>query len=202
MSNTQQNRKLLGSGLLLALASSLCCIVPLFALFGAAGSMVSIFSWIAPLRPYLLVLTAIVLGIAFYLAYRPAKKDECGCTDKKTGMQSKRFLWVIALLSIGLSTFPYYADYFYQKTPVQPAVKTGQISQTVIKIKGMSCAACEGHVNHTLQQQKGVQQVSTSYAKGESLVKFDSSQISLQQLAAAIEKETGYTVINIKNDVN
>ncbi|HQS22877.1 MAG: hypothetical protein B7Y11_01595 [Sphingobacteriia bacterium 24-36-13] len=202
MSSTKQIRKLLGSGLLLALASSLCCIVPILALFGAAGSAVSMFSWIAPLRPYLLTLTVVVLGIAFYRAYRPARKDECGCADKKTGMQSKQFLWIIAFLSVGLSAFPYYADYFYPKNPAQPAATTGHFSQTVIRIKGMSCEACEGHVNHALQQQKGVQQVSTSYAKGESLVKFDSSQVSLQQLAAAVEKETGYTVTNIKNDVN
>ena len=202
MSETKQNRKLLGSGLLLALASSLCCIVPILALFGAAGSAVSMFSWITPLRPYLLSLTAIVLGIAFYRAYRPAKKNECGCTDNKTGMQSKRFLWIITFLSIGLSAFPYYADYFYPNPPVQSAAKTGHFSQTMIRIKGMSCEACEGHVNHALQLQKGVQQVSTSYAKGEALVKFDSSKVTLQQLAAAIEKETGYTVTNIQSNVN
>lgn len=202
MNKLNQNKKLLGSGLLLALASSLCCIVPILALFGAAGSAVAMFSWIAPLRPYLLALTAIVLGIAFYRAYQPAKKDECGCTEKKTGMQSKRFLWMITFLSIGLSAIPYYADYFYAKTPVKPVATTGHFSRTVIQIKGMSCAACEGHVNHALKQQKAVQQVSTSYAKGESIVEFDSSQISLQQLATIIEKETGYTVTNIKNDVN
>lgn len=200
MSKSTQNKKLMGSGLLLAFASSLCCIMPILALLGATGSAVSMFSWIAPFRPYLLLATAIVLGMAFYRAYRPVKKDDCDCAEKKTGMQSKGFLWTVTLLSIALSTFPYYADHFYKKSAVQTTIQSGQFSQKVIRIKGMSCEACEGHVNHALQQQKGVQQVSTSYAKGESLVKFDSSQVSLQQLAAAIEKETGYTVTNIKSD--
>ncbi len=200
MSNLNHNKKLIGSGLLLALASSLCCIVPILALLGATGSAMSMFSWVTPLRPYLLLATAIVLGIAFYRAYRPVKNDDCGCAEKKTGMQSKGFLWIIAVLSVALSTFPYYADYFHKKSTVQTSINGGQITQKIIRIRGMSCEACEGHVNRAMQQQKGVQGVSTSYAKGESLVKFDSSLVSLQQLAAAVEKETGYTVTNIKSD--
>jgi mercuric ion transport protein len=201
MSKGNRNNKLLGSGILLALTSSLCCIVPILALFGTAGSAMSMFNWVAPLRPYLLAATAIVLGIAFYRAYRPAKKEECGCGEKKSIMQSKRFLWIITILSIGLSTFPYYAPYFQERTPVRTVSANQHLNQTVIQIKGMSCAACEGHVNQALLQQKGVKQVITSYEKGESAVKFDSTQISLQQLAATIESETGYKVINVNTNV-
>jgi len=201
MRQTKSNRKLLGSGVVLALASSLCCIVPVLALFGTAGSALSIFSWLTPLRPYLLAATGLVLAIAFYQAYKPVKKDDCGCAEKRSGMQSKTFLWIVTVISIGLSTFPYYAIYFQKNEPRQMIGSTQHLSQTVFQIKGMSCAACEGHVNHALQGQRGVQQVTTSYGKGESIVRFDSTKISQQQLAAIIENETGYKVINIPTDV-
>ena len=67
---SKDNKALLGQAFLLALASSLCCIVPVLALLGGAGGMVSAFNWAAPLRPYLLGVTALVLGFAFYRAYR------------------------------------------------------------------------------------------------------------------------------------
>ena len=60
----------------------------------------------------------------------------------------------------------------------------------------MSCEACEGHVNNALLQKIGVKRVNTSYAKGISIVKFDSAEISFQQLAAIIENETSYEVTN------
>jgi mercuric ion transport protein len=202
MNKTKHNNKLLGSGILLALTSSLCCIVPLLALFGTAGSAVSMFSWVAPLRPYLLAVTALVLGYAFYQAYKPVNKDACDCAEKKPFMKSKTFLWAVTLLSAGLSTFPYYAPYFQKDTPKHATIKGSGFQQTVLRIEGMSCAACEGHVNHALQEKEGVKEVTTSFDKGQTIVRFDSSQISIRQLAATIENETGYKVTNLERHAN
>lgn len=197
MSNGKSNKVLLGSGFLLAITSSLCCIVPLLAVLGGAGGAVSAFSWAAPLRPYLLGATILVIGFAFYQAYKPRQKDACGCDEKKSRMPSKAFFWVMATVSLLLSVFPYYAAYFQPAIPQQQTVvnhpAAGQ--QAVLHIRGMSCEACEGHVNNALLQKKGVRDVKTSYAEGIAVVKFDSTQISLPQLAAAIETETGYKVI-------
>ncbi|HEX9513062.1 MAG TPA: mercuric transport protein MerTP [Puia sp.] len=195
MSNGKNNKVLLGSGLLLAVTSSLCCIIPVLTIIGGAGGTVAAFSWAAPLRPYLLGTTALVLGFAFYRAYKPEQKDECGCEEKKSVLQSKIFLWAVAVISILLSAFPYYAKVFEQKMPQRIVANNSNMRQAVIHIKGMGCEDCEGHVNNALLQKRGVQDAHTSYAKGEAMVKFDSTQISLPQLAAAIEKETGYRVI-------
>ncbi|PYF74644.1 mercuric transport protein MerTP [Pedobacter nutrimenti] len=202
MSKAKYNNKLLGSGILLALTSSMCCIMPMLALFGTAGSAVTMFSWVAPLRPYLLAATVLILGVTFYQAYKPVAKDDCGCAERRTGMQSKSFLWIVTILSIGFSTFPYYGPYFQKNVQRQSKANISNVQQTVIQIQGMSCAACEGHVNRALQERKGVQEVTTSYAKGESVVKFDSTQISIRQLANTIQSETGYKVTNVKTDVN
>lgn len=195
MSNKSNNKVLLGSGLLLAVTSSLCCIVPVLAMVGSAGGMVSAFGRAAPLRPYLLVATGLLLGFSFYRAYRPQQKDDCGCEEKKSVLQSKAFLWVVAVVSVLLSTFPYYAGAFEPKVASPVMANTPDVQQAVIHIRGMGCADCEGLVNRALLQRKGVQDVHTSYAKGEAVVHFDPTQISLEELGAAVEKETGYQVI-------
>ncbi len=195
MSNGKNNKVLLGSGLLLAVTSSLCCIIPVLTIVGGMGGAVSAFSWATPLRPYLLVATILVLGFAFYRAYKPQRKDECGCEEKKNVLQSKTFLWVVAVLSVLLSTFPYYAVFFQKKIAPPIVANDSNMQQAVIRIKGMGCADCEGIVNNALLQKKGVRGANTSYAKGQAIVKFDPTQISLPQLAAIIEKETGYKVI-------
>lgn len=199
MSDEKNAKMLLGSGLLLAVTSSLCCIVPLLTIIGSAGSIAALFSWVAPLRSYLLALTALVLGLAFYQAYRPKKNDTCGCTNekRKSRLQSKPFLWFIAIVSVLLSTFPYYGMYFQTNTLESKTIvnNVANVQEVVLHIQGMSCEACEGHVNNTLLQKKGVHDVNTIYAKGISIVKFDSMQISLRQLALAVERGTGYKVV-------
>ena len=192
MSNGKDNKVLLGSGLLLALTSSLCCIVPLLAMIGGAGGMMSAFSWAAPLRPYLLGATVLILGFAFYKAYRPERKDGCGCEERKSVLRSKAFLWVVAVVSMLLSTFPYYAGVFERRAASQVVANTPNLKQAVIHIRGMGCADCEGLVNRALQQRNGVRDVHTSYAKGEAVVHFDPTQVSLLELGAAIEQGTGY----------
>lgn len=202
MSKLRHNNKLIGSGILLALGSSLCCILPLLALLGITGSTLSMFDRIAPLRPYLLMTTALILAIAFYRAQKLSPKDDCGCPEKKSWLQSKGFLWMVTAIAIGLATIPYYAKFLQKKLPRQEITVKSNVLQTVIQIQGMSCTSCEGHVNHALLERKGVLEARTSYIKGESYVRFDSTQISMMQLASAIEHETGYKVKTIKKDVN
>jgi copper chaperone CopZ len=196
MSTGKNNKILFGSGLLLALTSSLCCIAPILAIISGTGSAIVAFSWADPLRPYLLAVTALVLGVAFYQVYKPRQEDECGCEEKRSVLRSKSFLWVIVVLSILLSSFPYFAHLF-QRQVLQEALinRSPTIRQVVLHIQGMGCQECERYVNRALLQQKGVQEANTSYAKGEATIKFDSTQISMQQLTSTIENETGYKVI-------
>ena len=45
------SKSLAGTGLLAALAASLCCITPLLVIVGGLGGVASTFSWLEPLRP-------------------------------------------------------------------------------------------------------------------------------------------------------
>ena len=48
------DKKLIGASIITAIAASLCCIVPVLALFSGASSVASLFSWVAPFSHTLL----------------------------------------------------------------------------------------------------------------------------------------------------
>ncbi|HEX5111976.1 MAG TPA: mercuric transporter MerT family protein, partial [Saprospiraceae bacterium] len=72
--------KMGGVGLLTALLASSCCIIPFIAFIAGSSGMASAFSWIAPIRPYLIALSIGVLSFAWYQKLRKNKAavDCCG----------------------------------------------------------------------------------------------------------------------------
>ena len=73
------DNKLIGTGLLTAIAASLCCITPVLALIAGTSGLASNFSWLEPFRPYFIGLTILVLGFAWYQKLKPQKKIDCKC---------------------------------------------------------------------------------------------------------------------------
>jgi copper chaperone CopZ len=191
----------LSAGLLAAVASSVCCIAPLLAIVGGVSGGVSAFGWVEPFRPYLIGLSVVALGFAFYQAYRPANVDDCGCEvkDRHSLFNSKGFLWGVALLSALLFTFPYYADVFYPEVQANTGALTEEdVVEVHMMVDGMTCDACENHVNLALLESPGVIEAFSSYAGGWAKVKFDGSKTDGLELAARVEKVTGYDVITIE----
>lgn len=187
-----------GAGIFAAIAASLCCITPVIALLAGSSSIAANFSWIEPARPYLIGLSIAVLALAWYLKLKPAKANDidCNCeTTKKTSFfQSKTFLGIVTAFAILMMTFPLYAKVFYPKPKVQAALAMVDNKQQVkFSIQGMTCEACEEHVNNELSKVAGVLTYKTSYATRSSLVSFDKSKVDEKTIEAAINK-TGYKV--------
>jgi copper chaperone CopZ len=65
----------------------------------------------------------------------------------------------------------------------------------------MTCAACEEHVNSQLSKVNGVVKSVPSYAQQNTLVQFDTTKLTIQQLQQAIAK-IGYKVTNTKLETN
>ena len=189
-----------GAGLLSALAASLCCIAPVIAIFAGSSSIASNVSWLDPARPYLIGLSIAVLAFAWYLNLKSVKSSDldCNCetTKKESFIHSKSFLGLVTLFAIIMMTFPIYAEIFYPK----PKVGTTKISvagtnqQALFKIQGMTCQACEAHVDNELSKVNGVLAYKTSYSNGNTLVTFDSSKVDIKTLETAIHR-TGYKVL-------
>jgi copper chaperone CopZ len=190
--STKRNGLLLSS-VILAITSSLCCIVPLLTILGGMSGLASSLSWVQPFRPYLIALTCIVLGIAFYQAYTPVKKDACGCDVKRSFLQSKTFLWSITVISTILMAFPYYSETLLA-TKAKPGTQynSSNVTKTSFKVIGMTCESCEQHVNSVLLHQNGVLEAITNFEDSITTVKYDKSKTSLSQLMTEVMTQTGY----------
>jgi len=196
--NARQSRRLIGAGILTAIAASLCCITPVLALIAGASGMASAFSWLEPARPYLMGVTVLVLGFAWYQKLKPRTKEEieCACEGdaKSSFWQSKLFLGIVTVFAALMLAFPRYAHIFYPKSNAQVIVmESGNITQANFDISGMTCTACEEHVKHAVAQLPGFVEATADYKTGKATVKFDKSKTTLEQITEAIN-ETGYKV--------
>ncbi len=204
MKQETSSKAVAGVGIFAAIAASLCCITPVLALLAGASGAASSLSWLEPARPYLIGLAIATLAFAWYKALSIKPNTECGpdgtcAVEKKSFLASKTFLIIITVAAIALIAFPYYANIFYPKPQKQNivVVESNNISTAFFNIKGMSCKACETEVNNELHKVSGVIDAQTFYDKGTSIVKYDKSKASVEQLKNAIA-QTGYQVTDYK----
>src|SRR5258708_1259674 len=105
------------ASLLTSLAASLCCIAPVLALVSGVSGAASSLYWLEAGRPYLLVLSIVLLGWSWYqqLRHRKAAVD-CGCgEEKRTFWQGRPFLAIVTVIAGLLMAFPAYARIFYNR---------------------------------------------------------------------------------------
>lgn len=203
MSESKSSKGLLGTGIVAAIAASLCCITPVLALIAGASGAASTFSWLDPARPYLIGITILVLGFAWYQKLKPRSKEEidCACEDdeKPSFWQSKKFLGIVTVFAGLMLAFPLYADVFYPKQDRQVIVVDRQNVQTAtFSVSGMTCTGCEEHVSHEVNKLDGIVGVKASYENENAIIQFDSSKTSVGEIEKAINS-TGYKVTDIKN---
>ena len=103
----------LGAGALLAaVGASLCCVLPVVVALAGVGSA-ALGAMFEPYRPYLIGATGLLLGFAFYRAYRPAAA-ECdpgeSCAVPEGRRRQRLLLWIVAVMAVLLLTFPYYVN--------------------------------------------------------------------------------------------
>jgi mercuric ion transport protein len=194
------DKKLIGAGLLTAIAASLCCITPVLALVAGTSGLASTFSWLEPFRSYFIGLTMLVLGFAWYQKLKPKKQIDCNCEteEKPKFIQSKMFLGIVTAFAIVMLAFPFYAHIFYPKTEKQVIVVDKSSVQTVeFTISGLTCASCEEHVNHEVNKLSGIIKSTASYENGNAIVEFDNSKTNITNIEKAING-TGYSVTDKK----
>ena len=194
------NKKLISAGLLAAFTASLCCITPLLAFIAGTSGLATTFSWLEPLRPYLIGLTIFVLGFAWYLKLKPKKQLDCSCEkdEKIPFTQSKMFLGIITLFAVVMLAFPYYSGIFYPTTEKQIIiVDQSNIREIEFTISGMTCASCGEHVNSEINKLAGIISSDASYENKNAVVKFDDSKTNIDEIENAING-TGYVVTDKK----
>ncbi len=199
----KSNKALIGTGLLTALAASLCCITPVLAFVAGSSGIATSFSWMEPLRPYLIGFTVLVLGFAWYQKLKPVKETdiECDCeTDEKPSFwQSRRFLGIVTVFAAIMLAFPYYSDIFYPDNSKDQTILNTSLIQTVqFEIEGMTCEACDNHVAHAAQDVEGVVEAVADHKTGLASIRFDGSETTSEKIIESINA-TGYRVVGEHN---
>lgn len=193
-----RENKLVGVGILSAITASLCCITPVLALMAGTSGIASTLSWIEPIRPFLIGLTIVILGFAWYQILKPKKEIDCDCEkeEKSNFMQSKTFLGIVTVFAVAMLAFPSYAGIFYPKTEKETvAPNKSNIIVTEFKITGMTCSGCEEHVNHEVNKLNGIVNSKVSYELGNAIIEFDQTRTNDEEIEDAINS-TGYKVTN------
>ncbi len=190
------------AGLLVAFTASLCCITPVLALFSGVSGLAATFSWMEPLRPYLIGSTVLVLGFAWYQKMKPRKQEEieCDCDDdeKEPFIQSKTFLGIVTALAIVLLSFPSYSHIFYGNNNKElVVVENSSFKQINLEIEGMTCTGCNESVDYAASQVAGVFKSTADFETGTAVIEYDASISTPEEIIAAVN-ETGYLVTGSK----
>ena len=196
-----ENKSLTVVSVITAGLASLCCIGPLVAVglglgaFGAAAFFESV-------RPYLLAVTAGLLGAAFYLTYR--KKPEENCADGVCAAAPKKpqklALWIATVVALPLAAFPYYSGALggeagsnsrSQGTALAAKLASADGTAVLFDVEGMTCAGCAATLEAALQKEPGVREVDVSLENKTARMRYDREQVSLDRLLSVM-RESGF----------
>src|SRR5216683_3420046 len=189
-----KERSLAIGSTLAALLASLCCLGPL--LLGGAGFGAVQVATFAPLRPYFLAVSGVLLAGGFYVVYRkPMAAEACAretcAPESKTRRMAKPLLWVAALAVAALAFFPSYGVKLVGKPAAAASISSATLQTAELKIKGMDCPVCSGVIQRKLLETPGVVKAEVRYPAGSATVQFNPSQTDTTKLIAAV-KDTGY----------
>lgn len=92
----------------------LCCIVPGLAFISGATPVLA---WIAPIKPYLAIISVTTLGFSWYQKLRPRKKKQTQCCDHPQSFwHSKTFLGIVTVVVLATQVPPYLQSKLYGET--------------------------------------------------------------------------------------
>ena len=191
------SKKLIGTSIITAIAASLCCITPVLALMAGTSGLASTFSWMEPLRPYLIAFTIIVLAIAWYRQLQPKKQElDCACEEEKPKfITSKKFLFLVTLFAGFMLAFPYYTPIFYPNNAKEVVyVSDSNSNEVAYSVKGMTCSGCELHIESAVNKLDGILEVKADYEKGTARVKYDTTKVTPKAIEDAVGT-TGYKIL-------
>tara|TARA_R110002167_G_scaffold70778_1_gene199785 strand:- start:210 stop:821 length:612 start_codon:yes stop_codon:yes gene_type:complete len=203
MAITKLNKKAsMGTAVFSAVSLKLCCWGPLLltSVVGISGSSVY-FSWLIALKPYLLAIAFLSLGLAFYQVYKKKRVDDCdNCeTDKPSFFKSKFYLWLVTVFVVVMTLVSYYPQIFHpMATKGIVATNNTHIQTVKLNIEGMVCSGCEENINHSVNKINGVTNVTTSFERGTSIIEFDTTKTNVDEIKKVIQSK-GYLITNSRD---
>jgi len=183
------NKGLIGA-MVAAVAASICCVGPLLLLgFGIGGAWVGNLTAFEPFRPWLMGITLVLLGYAFYNIYSKPKAEDCEpgsyCANPKSDRINKISLWTVSILVLGLLAVPYLTPVLFASEPDEVIVNT-HTQEVVLDVPGMTCASCPVTIQKSLARVGGVIEARASFEEKKAVVRYDPTKISTKDLIDAV----------------
>lgn len=112
------NKPFLFGSFLAAVSAVACCLGPLVLLsLGISGAWISNLAALSPYKGIFYVIALAFLGASFYKVYKKPKIISCVpgsfCASPNREKISKIFLWIAAILILGMLISPYVAPLLY-----------------------------------------------------------------------------------------
>ncbi len=194
---SQRDKKLTSlpifGSIILAIITHLCCIAPVvLTVLGVGGA--GLFSKFANLRPYLMGMTGVFLGLSFYLTYRKRKVrcDDGTCEIHRASKWNKIALWAGTILVVFFMAFPHLVSSL--NTSSGNNQMKGEISEDIIPVERKTCSACKFNIEKAVKKLDGIIKVKADHQKGEVNIKFEKGKVNINDMVKAINK-SGYKVI-------
>ncbi len=177
-----------------AFVASLCCLGPL--VLGGVGLGAALVSTFAPLRPYFLAISVVLLALGFYFVYRkpkaaPGCEGETCAPQGRTRRLAKPLLGLATVAVAALAFFPSYGSKLVGTSRSAAPSAGATIETAQLKITGMDCEVCAGVIQRKLLESRGVVRAEVRYPAGSATVEFDPSQMNTEKLIAVVNN-TGY----------
>lgn len=172
------------SGIVSSIFASLCCLTPLVVVLLGLGG-ISVALSLLRYRPYFLILGFLFLGVATYV-YLKRDYGKCNMTVLRKERTKVAFSFILMIgIYVVLTYFiiPPLLVSNVEKILPRPEVGNVSLSQVKLKISGLGCTCNVADIEYNLMQLKGVYNASIDYPTRTAIVKYDSTQISPNDIA-------------------
>lgn len=189
--NGHANKWSIGGAVIAALGASSCCLGPLLlgllGLGGAGGAAA-----LGAYRPYLLAATAVLLGAAFYFAYRkvPAS-DACGCERPRVNRVGRIGLWLATVLVLVTAGLPSLLARWGEHRPSSGAEANASVAKATIGVEGIDCEACAAPMRKALTKVGGFHALELDIERQSITVSYEPAAGRLEAYVAALN-DLGY----------
>jgi len=197
-----QIRRVMTGSIVAAILAAACCLGPLLLL--GLGLSAAAASWFAPLRPYFLAASIVLLAVAFYLAYRrprSAGNDASCCELPDSARRTRLGLWIAAAVVALFAFFPLYGARLLTPHSAGKAPAPAPLAEAHLHIDGMDCAACAAIIQQKLLATAGVASAEVHFPAGDAIVRYSPDRVHAPDLVKAVNA-VGYraTVIGVRGD--
>ena len=185
---------------LTAIGASACCWLPLL-LVAVGASSAGVAATFEGLRPILLVVAPVLIGISFYLIYlrrAPCSEGSACAVRRGSGGRTVRVSFWVAVALLGFSiAFPSAMSSMLGGTGPTHAERLASLPSLELRISGMTCESCSAGVRSALLDVDGVVDAAVDHKQGTARVWYEPAHRPPAESLRASVKRQGYDIEQI-----